>query len=79
MEKEGSGVLKMKNMHIGTTKMCSSAPETRGMMLDDDGCISLNPKFTCLGSNIDFVLDDAEDVKSRINKASKSMGVLKFV
>ena len=78
-ETAGSGVVKKKNVQIGIAKMCNSAPENRNMLLDNNGCISFTPKSTCLGSNTDFMLDGTEDVKSRIDKASKSMGVLKFV
>ena len=59
--------------------MCNSAPETRNMMLDNNGCISFTPKSTCLGSNTNFMLDGTEDVKNRINKSSKSMGGLRFL
>ena len=31
----------------------------------------------CLGSTIDFLIDDATDVANRINKARKPMGTLK--
>ena len=48
------------------------------MILADGGHESFAPKLTCLGSNADFSLDDAEDAKNRINKASKAMGALKF-
>ena len=36
-------------------------------------------KNVCLGSTIDFLLDDATDVINRINKARKSIGALKCV
>ena len=78
-ETAGSGVVKKKTVQIGIAKMCNSAPENRKMMLDNNGWISFTPKSTCLGSNTDFMLDGTEDVKSKIDKASKSMGVLKLV
>ena len=75
----GSRVVKKKTAQIGIAKKCNSAPETRNMMLENDGCISFTPKFTLLSSNIDFILGRTEDVKNRIKKSSKSMGGLRFL
>ena len=78
-ETTGSGVAKKKTVQVGIAKARNSAPETRSITLDGGGCIAFTPKSTCLGSNVDFMLDSTEGVKSRINKTSKSIGASKFV
>ena len=50
------------------------------MIADDEGgAVEFNSKFSCLGSIINFVLDDIVDVECRVNKASNTIGALRFI
>ena len=33
----------------------------------------------CIGSTLNFIMDDTEDVKNRINKVTKSMGAFNVI
>ena len=51
----------------------AESPETDDLIVDDEvGVVKFNSKFTCLGSIINFALDDTVDTESRVSKASKS-------
>ena len=41
--------------------------------------MKFNDKFTCLGSIINFTLDDTVDANIIVSKASKSVGELSFI
>ena len=46
---------------------------------NEGGAVKFYNEFTCLGSIINFLLDNTVDVESRVPKASKSMGSLRFI
>ena len=59
---------------------CNLAIETQEVVVDKKGGMFLFTKaFLCLGSNVDFLIDDIMDIKNRISKASKAIGALIFV
>lgn len=58
--------------------MREKADKTRDISISNDRCISFAQELTCFSSAMSFLLDDTEDVKIRIKKASKSMGALDF-
>ena len=56
------------------------ALETDAMIADEKGGIfEFTKKFSCLGSTISFMMDDAIDTKNRMEKAAKVMGALGFI
>ena len=66
--------------HIDLEKKYIEADETKDIIVDErGGCFEFNTQFTYLGSIVTFLLDDMVDVKYRIIKASKAMGVLKTI
>ena len=71
-------LIKRKLTHVDLNKVCDSAPETKKITLHEGGYMLFTLKFTYLGSHVDFIVDGTEDVKIRINKASKSIGALKI-
>ena len=61
-------------------KLCNESPETDDAIVDDEGgVVKFNNRFSCLGSAINFVLDDTIDAWSRVTNASKAIGALCFV
>ena len=67
------------NQYVSLKNECLRIPEINLASVNDNGCfIKFNEEFACLGSIVDFLLDDTEYVKNRSNKASKSMGALNF-
>ena len=47
---------------VDIEKLCNESPETDDAIVDDEGgVVKFNNKFSCLGSAINFVLDDTVD------------------
>ena len=55
-------------------------PESDDALVDDEGkVVKFDNEFTCLGSIINFALEDTVDAESRMSKDSKAIGVLRFI
>ena len=55
----------------------TSCPQAKDFEISDGNHISFTPSFKYLGSVINFLLYDKEDIDQRITKANKAMGALK--
>ena len=55
------------------------APETQVLDISTEEHIPFASSFCYLDSEIDFLLDDTSEIRIRINKVNKAMGVLKFI
>ena len=53
------------------------ATKTDDIVIKDRGCAKLMRGFFHIGCFVDLLLEETEDVKSRINQSSKSMSDLK--
>ena len=59
---------------VNLEERCDKAAKTKDTSVDENGeAMAFNNSFTCLGSVINFVLDDAIDVVSRISKVRRSI------
>lgn len=60
-------------------KLYIDAPKTKVININTDEHMPFVSSFCCLGSEIDFLLDDTSEIRIRINKANKAIGALKFI
>ena len=66
--------------HESLLSACKSSPETQNFIVNDDGnFIHFVTEFCYLGSIIDFLLDGMSNIKNRLIKANKAIGVLSLV
>ena len=68
-----------KKKYVNLRKMHENAPETDDIVVENCSHVRFPTKFVCLGTTIDFLMGDSEDINNSINKASKSMDTLKFI
>ena len=61
----------IEDAHDKAVEICDVSADAKG------GNVAFTKNFVCLGSNVDFMLDETVDVKNRISKAVESMGALK--
>ena len=59
--------------------MYIKSSETYPLTLNDDENVIFAEDFFYLGTLVDFLLEDALDIRSRINKAFKEFGVSDFI
>ena len=65
---------------MSLSEACDKAKEAIEIVVDDEGeKLKLTKSFVHLGSNIEFLIDDTNDIKNRAGKSTKEIGALKIV
>ena len=64
---------------INLLKSHENAAKTKPFAVNSNENVFFTDNFYCLGSILDFLLDDASDMKLRISKADKAIGALNFI